>query len=105
MAYEYYESNPKQVKCVREQNIDLIMGKELNFEYNSNETVITDFNGRSSVYQFNKYNNTKSVIDPAGKVQMFDYLRGSNINNKLSLASKEQSTIINYLKKVAQELE
>ncbi|NLD46416.1 MAG: cell wall associated protein, partial [Clostridiaceae bacterium] len=98
VTYLYNNSNPKRVNKIKESNSDGTLGNELSIVYGSKHTEFTDVKGRKYTYQFNDWGNTICVTDHEGNAQYYKYLRESNLNNKLSLQSKLQKSIVNYVK-------
>jgi len=98
VTVSYYGSVPYRVQKVLEGNSDGTLGQELNITYGNNSAVFTDVKGRKNYYTFNDYGNTISVRDSEGNAQYSSYSRGSNVNNKLSLQSKLQRSVMNYVK-------
>lgn len=87
-------SKAYKVNQLKMSNIDGTLGSEYNFEYSNNSTTVTDEIGRKTIYEFNGNGNTINIIYPDKSAQYYKY----SAKNKLTLVSKPQSTIINYIK-------
>ena len=101
--YSYYSSSPYRVSKVSEANADGTTGGSLSLGYDYNTTIFTDALGRKNVYQFNDCGNTICEKDNDGSAQYYKYLvnqgtaSNTNYNNKVSVTSKLQKTINNYI--------
>ncbi|WP_035381738.1 DNRLRE domain-containing protein, partial [Fervidicella metallireducens] len=95
--FEYYNPIPNRIKKIIEKHTDGTIGKELQLIYGTSSTTFIDETGRKNLYQFNEYGNTTCITDSQGNAQYYKYYRGTNINNKLSLQSKLQKTVTNYI--------
>ncbi|WP_035381744.1 DNRLRE domain-containing protein, partial [Fervidicella metallireducens] len=95
--FQYYDPIPNKIKKIIEKHTDGTIGKELQLVYGTSSTTFIDETGRKNLYQFNEYGNTTCITDSQGNAQYYKYYRGTNINNKLSLQSKLQKTVTNYI--------
>ncbi|MGY0374140.1 DNRLRE domain-containing protein [Clostridium sp. JNZ J1-5] len=109
IQYVYYTSAPYRVNQIIETNADGSPGQGLNVKYSYNSTTYNDFRGKKNIYQFNDYGNTVSIRDDDGNALYYKYNAknsiGEELPNKLSLESKLQKSIMNYLKNHNAEIE
>lgn len=97
LTYDYYTASPYKVKKISSSNnISETQGGQLNITYGYNTTTFTDAKGRKNIYQFNNSGNTLSIKEDDGSAQYYKY--DSSNRNKLSIDSKLQKTVTNYLK-------
>lgn len=92
----YSQSYPRRVTKMQEAHTIGSTGLELNLAYGTYSTSFTDANGRKNIYYFNNYGNTISVRDDEGYAQYYKYGSDSS-KNKLTLESKLQQTVTNYI--------
>ena len=95
LNYRYYGASPYRVSSVSQSNVDGTQGGTLAIAYGNNETTFTDIKGKKNMYQFNNCGNTISIKDADDSAMYSKF--GTSKNNQLSLGSKLQSTITNYL--------
>ncbi|QGU96846.1 DNRLRE domain-containing protein [Clostridium bovifaecis] len=102
IQYVYYTTAPYRVNQIKETNADGTPGEGINIKYGYNTTTLNDHRGKKSIYQFNDWGNTISIRDDDGNALYYDYSakksNGEESPNKLSLESKLQKPIMNYLK-------
>jgi RHS repeat-associated protein len=109
MKYEYILGfSSYRVSKVTETHTSGIRGGELSISYGFNRTTFVDevkrANGNKfykNVYLFNDFGNTINIKDEEGHATYYKYSDDSqnkNLKNKLSLQSKMQRTIVNYLR-------
>ena len=70
-------------------------GDTLAISYYHNETKFTDYQGRTTIEQFNDSGNTTCVQDSQGDAQYANY--SSSTANQLTLSSKLENTVTNLL--------
>lgn len=95
ISYQYYAAAPHRVNKIIESNSDGTSGQELSISYGNNVTTFTDYLGRKNIYNFNYWGNTMGIKDNEGYAEYYKY--SATNTNKLSLQSKLQKTVINYL--------
>ncbi|MEA4827303.1 MAG: DUF6531 domain-containing protein, partial [Clostridium sp.] len=109
IQYVYYTAAPYRVNQIIETNADGSPGQGLNIKYSYNSTTYNDFRGKKNIYQFNDYGNTISIRDDDGNALYYNYNAknsiGEELPNKLSLESKLQKPIMNYLRNHNAEIE
>ena len=93
---------PCRVASIREYDGDT-SGGHITIAYKNNQTTFTDVvNNTTVISQFNNFGNTVAVQDDEGRAQYAhfannDPLTGTGKGNQLTLSSKLQNTVINYL--------
>ncbi|MBO5290554.1 MAG: RHS repeat protein, partial [Clostridia bacterium] len=96
----YDENSQKRVSCLQ-GFCDYAYRDSYTFVYKQNETDVKDYQERVYTYQFNDYGQTTGIVsNVTGHAQFFTYASGdetSGKNNKISLSSKIQSSIVNLL--------
>ena len=96
----YDENSQKRVSCLQ-GFCDYAYRDSYTFVYKQNETDVKDYQERVYTYQFNDYGQTTGIVsNVTGHAQFFTYAAGdetSGKNNKISLSSKVQSSIVNLL--------
>jgi len=96
ITYEYYTAAPYRISRITESNSDGTSGQDLKLSYGNNVTIFTDYRGRKNIYNFNYWGNTLGIRDNDGYAEYYKYGSDSN-TNKLTLQSKLQKTVTNYL--------
>lgn len=93
---------PCRVESIREYDGDT-PGGHITIAYKNNQTTFTDVvNSTTVISQFNNFGNTKAIQDDEGRAQYADFARNdpsetTGKGNQLTLSSKLQNTVINYL--------
>ncbi|MDV3426779.1 MAG: DNRLRE domain-containing protein, partial [Bacillota bacterium] len=96
ISYQYYAAAPYRISSITESNSDGTSGKDLRLTYDNNVTTFTDYRGRKNIYNFNYWGNTLGIKDNEGYAEYYKYGSASN-TNKLTLQSKLQKTVTNYI--------
>ncbi|WP_251862294.1 DNRLRE domain-containing protein [Clostridium sp. Marseille-Q2269] len=101
--YSYYPGSSNRISKITEYGMNNELGTSLNLKYGYNVTEFKNINkkgqeiNKKEIYQFNNQGNTISVRDENGQALYYKY--SSEISsNKLTLESKLQKTITNFLK-------
>ncbi|MBY6801068.1 DNRLRE domain-containing protein [Clostridium botulinum] len=101
--YDYYTGSANRISKITEIGMNNELGTSLNLKYGYNTTEFKNINkkgkeiNKKEIYQFNNQGNTISVRDENGQALYYKY--SNNISsNKLTLESKLQKTITNFLK-------
>ncbi|MDO6355966.1 DNRLRE domain-containing protein [Caloramator sp. CAR-1] len=97
MSYTYYAGAGSKIYEVIETSAGGAQGNKLTIEYGFNKTKFKDIGNREIIYQFNDSGNTVSIRDNKGYAKYFKYNSTGATKNKLSLESKLQRTVLNYL--------
>jgi YD repeat-containing protein len=97
MDYSYNNTKPYRIKAIQEKHSDGTIGKDLSLNYGYNQTTFTDYKGRKSIHQFNRYGNTVSVKDDNGYANYYTFIEDGGNKHKMLSESKLQKTTINYL--------
>jgi RHS repeat-associated protein len=76
------------------------------FSYGSNITTFTDTKSKKTIYQFNDWGNTMNTKDSLGYASYSKYneTSGSSSKNRVTVSSKLQRTVANYVKNHSMEL-
>ncbi len=104
LTYTYTTTTAKKPARVSKilESHNGVLGGELNITYQHNQTTFTDVNGNIQIMQFNSLGNTISIQDGQGRAQYAQYAKNdtedeTHKGNQLTLASKLQNTVGNYL--------
>jgi YD repeat-containing protein len=101
IVYEYSQGIARRVSRIYETHNNGAKGGELYLRYGDNSTLMFDYRARANIYQFNNYGNTVGIIDNAGRAQYYQYIRddtNASKRNKVTLESRLQGTVLNYIK-------
>ena len=96
--YNLHSYAPYRVASVTEYATDGQAGQSIsNIVYEHNQTLFTDNQGRTSIYQFDNWGCTTSVIGSSGNASNYSYEHTGNKNNKFSTVGNSQKNITNYI--------
>ena len=99
--FSYYGGRGKRVSLVRCGTSESNLLEQYSLVYKSGTTEVTDRQGRTAVYQYNRYGQTTGVVSgtaAAGSFYDFTPSGGGFNANKLLSASKTQKSVTNLLK-------
>lgn len=109
-TYTYYEVSPYKLKTISEFGISDNVGNSFTFTYSKNQTTITDTKGMKSVYTFDEYGRTTTMLlYPNDMTKLEDAIVLSNtytnnktnenkrLNNKLLTTSQPIMYVNNLL--------
>lgn len=96
ITYSYTEGAPYRVLRAAEA-AGQTDGQFLSFDYGRNKTIVTDAQGRRTLYYTDNLGQALSVIDPDGRAVYGAYNNGERKVTELKAVSKLQATVINLL--------
>jgi len=96
LIFTYCSGSVNRLQQVQETHTNGTIGQKLNISYGYNTTTFTDAKNRKNIYIFNDLGSTVSIKDDDGSAEYYKYL-DSNDKYKLSVNSKLQKTVTNYL--------
>ena len=96
LNYVYTASAPCQVIKVTEK-ADSTVGQHLDFAYSRQKTIVTDSQGRDTIYTLNYIGQSVSVTDSGDRAVYAAYKTADREVTQLKAVSKTQDTVYNLL--------